>query len=81
RVPSQEAYQRLLKKHILGSILGGIMFGVITSLLHLTRLYFSDQKIELGFIITFNFISAFIFGVVSYCVGKGKIVKEYGEGE
>ena len=76
----KEAYQRLLKKHKLGSIFGGIMFGVIMSLLNLTRLYFSNQKIELGFFITFNFISALIFGVVSYFVGKGKIVKEYGEG-
>ena len=81
RVYSKEAYQRLLKKHKLGSIFGGIMFGVIMSLLNLTRLYFSDQKIELGFFITFNFISALIFGVVSYFVGKGKIVKEYGEGD
>ena len=59
RVYSKEAYQRLLKKHKLGSIFGGIMFGVIMSLLNLTRLYFSNQKIELGFFITFNFISAF----------------------
>lgn len=81
RVYSKEAYQRLLKKHKLGSIFGGIMFGVIMSLLNLTRLYFSDQKIELGFFITLNFISALIFGVVSYFVGKGKIVKEYGEGD
>ena len=49
RVYSKEAYQRLLKKHKLGSIFGGIMFGVIMSLLNLTRLYFSDQKIELDF--------------------------------
>ena len=51
------------------------MFGVIMSLLNLTRLYFSDQKIELGFFITFNFISALIFGVVSYFVGKVKLLK------
>ena len=48
RVYSKEAYQRLLKKHKLGSIFG-IMFGVIMSLLNLTRLYFSNQKIELDF--------------------------------
>ncbi|WP_069725012.1 hypothetical protein, partial [Staphylococcus haemolyticus] len=64
-----------------GSIFGGIMFGVNMRLLNLTRLFFSDQKIELGFFITFNFISALIFGLVSYFVGNGKIVKDYGEGD
>ncbi|WP_261007054.1 hypothetical protein, partial [Staphylococcus haemolyticus] len=65
----------------------GLLYGLFTFTqlyglyLNLTRLYFSNQKIELGFFITFNFISALIFGVVSYFVGKGKIVKEYGEGD
>ena len=80
RVYTKEAYQRVLKKHKLSCLLGGIMFGVIMSLLNLTRLYFSDQKIELGFFITVNLMASLIFGLVSYFAGKSKIVKAYNEG-
>ena len=70
----------MLKKHKLSCLLGGIMFGVIMSLLNLMRLYFSDQKIELGFFITINLMASLIFGLVSYFAGKRKIVKAYNEG-
>ncbi|RTX90132.1 DUF3278 domain-containing protein [Staphylococcus pragensis] len=81
RVYSKEEYKRLLKKHKVSCLFAGIMFGVIMSLLNLIRLYFSGETIELGFFIAINLISGLMFGVLSYFIGKSKIVKEYNENE